>query len=178
MAAPSPAPAPRKLRLPIACTIITGGLGAGKTTALRHLVARKPTSEVWAIVVNEFGKCGIDGAAIESATAGGDGGVAIRQIAGGCLCCVTAGLLTPAIAQILRQVKPDRWVARVFVPFEFRRDGVCAEVLTRLRRGVDSAPRYPQQHPTPSLLVTTHDDTQSTTGCSLNPAGSATRGGW
>jgi G3E family GTPase len=111
----------RTLKLPIPVTIITGGLGTGKTTVLRHLVAAKPRGEVWAVVVNEFGAVGVDGAAIEGAAAAGaaagsdsadpaegEGSVTIRQIAGGCMCCVTSGLLTPAIAQLLRQVKPDR----------------------------------------------------------------------
>jgi hypothetical protein len=106
-AAAPPPPRARVLKLPIPVTIITGGLGSGKTTAIRQLVAAKPPSEVWALLVNEMGAVGVDGAAIEAAEAAG--AVAVRQIAGGCLCCVSAGLLTPAIAQVLRQVKPDRW---------------------------------------------------------------------
>lgn len=118
----APAAPPRRLRLPVPVTILTGALGSGKTTALRHLIARKPDGEVWAVVVNEFGAVGVDGAALEgaaaaaaaaaapagSAGAGGAGGVSIRQIAGGCMCCTTSGMLTPALAQIVRAVKPDR----------------------------------------------------------------------
>ena len=40
--------------------IITGALGVGKTTALRHLLSQRPPNERWAIVVNEFGALGID----------------------------------------------------------------------------------------------------------------------
>ncbi|KAI8466289.1 MAG: CobW/HypB/UreG, nucleotide-binding domain-containing protein [Monoraphidium minutum] len=100
--------APRKLKLPVPVTIITGSLGAGKTTVMRHLVANKPPDEVWAIVVNEFGAVGIDGAAIQAAAPPGAGGAVVKQIAGGCMCCVSSGLLTAAVAQIVRQVKPDR----------------------------------------------------------------------
>jgi hypothetical protein len=107
-------PRQRTLRLPIPVTIITGGLGSGKTTAIRHLVAAKPPHEVWALLVNEMGAVGVDGAAVEAAAAAGT--VAVRQIAGGCLCCAAAGLLTPAIAQLLRQVKPDRWGRRSGAP--------------------------------------------------------------
>jgi hypothetical protein len=42
--------------------LFTGFLGVG-TTALRHLIATRPASEKWAVIVNEFGEVGIDGAA-------------------------------------------------------------------------------------------------------------------
>lgn len=42
--------------------IITGFLGVGKTTAILHLLATKPAHEKWAVLVNEFGEIGIDGA--------------------------------------------------------------------------------------------------------------------
>ena len=41
--------------------IITGFLGAGKTTAILHLLKSKPENERWAVLVNEFGEIGIDG---------------------------------------------------------------------------------------------------------------------
>ena len=46
----------------IPVNIITGVLGVGKTTAVRHLLSLRPPEERWAIVVNEFGALGIDGA--------------------------------------------------------------------------------------------------------------------
>lgn len=46
----------------IKTNLITGFLGSGKTTTLRHLLAHKPADEKWAILVNEFGEIGIDGA--------------------------------------------------------------------------------------------------------------------
>ncbi|MBE0152772.1 hypothetical protein FOT80_25685, partial [Serratia fonticola] len=42
--------------------LITGFLGSGKTTTIRHLLATKPENERWAVLVNEFGEIGIDGA--------------------------------------------------------------------------------------------------------------------
>ncbi len=42
--------------------IITGFLGAGKTTAILNLMKSKPANERWAVLVNEFGEIGIDGA--------------------------------------------------------------------------------------------------------------------
>ena len=101
--------APRKLKLPVPTTIVTGALGSGKTTALCSLLGSKPIEEVWAVVVNEFGAVGLDAATMQaSAAAAGTDHVVIKQIAGGCMCCVSSGLLSTTIAQIVRTVKPDR----------------------------------------------------------------------
>jgi G3E family GTPase len=105
----------------IPVNIITGVLGVGKTTAIRHLLSQRPPNEKWAIVVNEFGALGIDGAVLDTAagiadanvdgtstTGGGDGGVVVREVAGGCLCCAVAAPFTVAVTQVLRRAKPDR----------------------------------------------------------------------
>ena len=104
----------------IPVNIITGALGVGKTTTIRHLLSQRPPDERWAIVVNEFGALGIDGAVIDTAggivagadgtttTGGGDGGVVVREVAGGCLCCAVAAPFTVAVTQVLRRAKPDR----------------------------------------------------------------------
>lgn len=42
--------------------LITGFLGSGKTTSILHVLAHKPANEKWAVLVNEFGEVGIDGA--------------------------------------------------------------------------------------------------------------------
>lgn len=90
--------------LPVPTTVVTGFLGSGKTTAIRHLLSVKPPHEHWAVVVNEFGEIGIDAAVI--AAAGGD--VAVRDVAGGCICCTSAPLLRVAINRVLRERRPDR----------------------------------------------------------------------
>lgn len=82
--------------------LFTGFLGVGKTTALRHLIAHQPADEKWALIVNEFGEIGIDGAVL----AGGE--VPVAEIAGGCLCCVAGPQMTVTVANLLRQAKPDR----------------------------------------------------------------------
>lgn len=92
------------LMLPVPTTVITGFLGSGKTTAIRHLLSVKPPDEHWAVVVNEFGEIGIDAAVI--AAAGGD--VEVRDVAGGCICCTSAPLLRVAINRVLRTRRPDR----------------------------------------------------------------------
>jgi len=87
--------------------IITGFLGAGKTSTILHLLKSKPSHERWAVLVNEFGEIGIDGALFEGQYSEQQG-VYIREVPGGCMCC-TAGLpMRVALAQLLRKAKPDR----------------------------------------------------------------------
>ena len=92
------------LQLPVPTTVLTGFLGSGKTTAIRHLLSVKPPDEHWAVVVNEFGEIGIDAAVI--AAVGGN--VEVRDVAGGCICCTSAPLLRVAINRVLRARRPDR----------------------------------------------------------------------
>lgn len=91
----------------ISTNIITGFLGAGKSTAILNLLKSKPESERWAILVNEFGEVGIDGGLLSS---GGDGNVFVREVPGGCMCC-TAGLpMQMALNMLLARARPDRLI--------------------------------------------------------------------
>jgi G3E family GTPase len=82
--------------------VITGFLGSGKTTALLHLLASKPANENWAVLVNEFGEIGIDGALLA------DRGATLKEIPGGCMCCVNGLPLQVGLNMLLKQTKPDR----------------------------------------------------------------------
>ena len=82
--------------------LITGFLGVGKTTALLHLLAQRPTGARWAVLVNEFGQVGIDGATLTQA------GVAVREVPGGCICCSAQLPLRVSLTRLLREVKPER----------------------------------------------------------------------
>jgi len=86
----------------ISTNIISGFLGAGKTTAIKSLLLKKPASERWAVIVNEFGQVGVDGALLKNDK------VEIKEIAGGCLCCVGSQSLSVGLNQIIRAVKPQR----------------------------------------------------------------------
>lgn len=100
---------PKKLDIicAVPTNIITGFLGAGKTSTILQLLKNKPKEENWAVLVNEFGEIGIDGALIEGQYSEQQG-VYIREVPGGCMCC-TAGLpMRVALSQLLRRSKPDR----------------------------------------------------------------------
>ncbi|MBP1016635.1 GTP-binding protein [Serratia fonticola] len=82
--------------------LITGFLGSGKTTTIRHLLANKPENERWAVLVNEFGEIGIDGALLA------DSGAVLKEIPGGCMCCVNGLPMQVGLNMLLQQAKPDR----------------------------------------------------------------------
>jgi G3E family GTPase len=86
----------------IKVTLVTGFLGAGKTTLIRHLLAQSPLNERWAVLVNEFGDIGLDGAFYA------DLGVAISEVPGGCVCCTTSAAFQQGLNQLIRQYNPDR----------------------------------------------------------------------
>ncbi|MBY0439787.1 MAG: GTP-binding protein [Burkholderiales bacterium] len=97
------------------CNLITGFLGAGKTTLIRQLLSQRPAGERWAVIVNEFGVVGIDGTTLavhgddaSAAGTGGQGQVEVREVAGGCICCAANVPLRVAITDVLRRIRPDR----------------------------------------------------------------------
>ncbi|MEO9655410.1 CobW family GTP-binding protein [Marinomonas sp.] len=91
----------------IKVSIITGFLGAGKTTLIHQLIAQAPPYEKWAVLLNEFGDIGLDSALLGSAL-GENSAVAIKEVAGGCVCCVTSAAFEQGLNQLIRQVNPDR----------------------------------------------------------------------
>lgn len=86
----------------IPTNIITGFLGVGKTTAIRHLLAIKPADEIWSVLVNEFGEIGIDGALLKDMNAH------VREVPGGCICCVAGLPMKMALNMLIAKTKPDR----------------------------------------------------------------------
>lgn len=84
--------------------LIAGPLGAGKTTLLQQLLAQRPTTERWAILINEFGQIGLDAALLST----DEDGIALGEVAGGCLCCVNGAPFQVGLSRLLRQGRPDR----------------------------------------------------------------------
>ena len=84
----------------VPCTIVTGFLGAGKTTLIRHVLANAQGRRL-AVIVNEFGDVGIDGEILKGC---GDAACPednIVELANGCLCCTVADEFVPALDAIL-----------------------------------------------------------------------------
>lgn len=88
----------------IPCHLIGGPLGAGKTSLIHALLAQKPAGERWAVLLNEFGRIGLDAALL----ARDDDGIAFAEVAGGCLCCLNGAPFRVGLTRLLRSSRPDR----------------------------------------------------------------------
>ncbi|HEY4403351.1 MAG TPA: cobalamin biosynthesis protein CobW [Xanthobacteraceae bacterium] len=92
----------------VPCTIVTGFLGAGKTTLIRHVLAN-PQGRKLAVIVNEFGDVGVDGELIKGCGDAFCPEENIVELANGCLCCTVADEFIPALDTILARA-PDHIV--------------------------------------------------------------------
>jgi cobalamin biosynthesis protein CobW len=84
----------------VPCTIVTGFLGAGKTTLIRHVIANAQGRRL-AVIVNEFGDVGIDGEILKGCGNDACPEENIVELANGCLCCTVADEFVPALDAIL-----------------------------------------------------------------------------
>ena len=81
--------------------IISGFLGAGKTTLIKKLVADAFQGEKLVIIENEFGEIGIDGGFLQ------DAGIEITEMNSGCICCTLVGDFSVALKKVLDEYHPD-----------------------------------------------------------------------
>ena len=88
----------------IPVNIITGFLGAGKTTAIINLLRQKTSDEQWAIIINEFGKISIDSQTLQSSSVAGN----VYDISGGCICCSAKGYFHENLTEIINTGKYSR----------------------------------------------------------------------
>lgn len=88
-------------------TVVTGFLGAGKTTLISHLIRHNGGRRL-AVVVNEFGTLGVDGAILEQCAIPDCPAENIVELANGCICCTVADDFIPTIERLLAlEPRPD-----------------------------------------------------------------------
>ena len=105
MTATSNPPAARK----IPATVITGFLGAGKTTLIRHLLGHAQGRRL-ALIVNEFGEVGVDGELLKACGSPDCGEEDIVELANGCLCCTVADDFLPTLQKLLDRPQPPEHI--------------------------------------------------------------------
>ncbi|MEJ2231648.1 MAG: GTP-binding protein [Nitrospirales bacterium] len=103
--------------LGVPALVVSGFLGAGKTTLVKHLIndARQQGLRL-AVVSNEFGELGIDRALLQE-----EGGPGYVELEGGCVCCQLSGELLNTLQNLWETIHPDRIVVEtsgVALPFE------------------------------------------------------------
>ena len=82
--------------------VISGFLGAGKTTLIKKLLKEALSGEQVALIENEFGEIAVDGGFLEEA------GVQIREMNSGCICCSLVGDFVTALKEVIDTYHPDR----------------------------------------------------------------------
>ena len=82
--------------------IISGFLGAGKTTLIKKLISEAFTGEQLVLIENEFGEIGVDGDFMKNA------GIQVNELNSGCICCSLVGDFGEALKQVVDTYHPDR----------------------------------------------------------------------
>ncbi len=93
----------------VPCTIVTGFLGAGKTTLVRH-VLQNANGRRLAVIVNEFGDVGIDGEILKGCGITDCPEDRIVELSNGCLCCTVADEFVPALSALLDRPAPPEHI--------------------------------------------------------------------
>lgn len=155
-------------RIPV--LVVAGFLGSGKTSLVRHLLAEAQASGVRvAVVSNEFGALGIDRALLAGADTA-PGGVPIRELEGGCVCCELTDDLVNTLVALRREVAPDQIVIEtsgVALPYDVQLSlwrppvsdwisddlGIVVVNAEQLADGRDLGPTFEQQVSAADLLV-------------------------
>ena len=82
--------------------IISGFLGAGKTTLIKNLLSNALKGQQVVLIENEFGEIGIDGGFLK------ESGIEIREMNSGCICCSLVGDFGTALTEVIEKYHPDR----------------------------------------------------------------------
>ncbi|HMQ94183.1 MAG TPA: cobalamin biosynthesis protein CobW [Amaricoccus sp.] len=89
----------------IPATVVTGFLGAGKTTLIRHLLENANGRRI-ALIINEFGDLGVDGEILKGCGIAGCGDDDVIELSNGCICCTVAEDFVPAIQKLIDRAEP------------------------------------------------------------------------
>ena len=95
--------------------VISGFLGAGKTTLIKKLLDESFKGEKIVLIENEFGEIGIDGGFLK------DAGVEISEMNSGCICCSLVGDFGEALKKVMEQFHPDRYLFSAEFPMNITR---------------------------------------------------------
>lgn len=119
----------------IPCTIITGFLGAGKTTLIRQLL-ENPGGKRLALIINEFGDIGVDGDLLRSCGVPGCTDEDVIELANGCICCTVADDFLPTLRALLERPLPPEHIvietSGLALPQPLLRAFAWPEVRTRV----------------------------------------------
>lgn len=107
--------------------IISGFLGAGKTTLIKKLLDSNLSSEKVVIIENEFGQIGIDGGILKNT------GIHIKEINSGCICCSLVGDFDAALKEVLKKFQPDRII------IEPSGVGKLSDIITACKKAVNQS---------------------------------------
>ena len=92
----------REMLKMVKVNVISGFLGAGKTTLIRKLLGGRLRNEKVVLLENEYGEIGIDGGFMK------DAGITVTELNAGCICCTLAGDFQAAVDQLIDTYHPDR----------------------------------------------------------------------
>lgn len=94
----------------IPATVVTGFLGAGKTTLIRHMLENANGKRI-ALIINEFGDLGVDGGILKGCGIEGCAEDDVMELSNGCICCTVAEDFVPTMQKLLdRDEAPDHIV--------------------------------------------------------------------
>jgi cobalamin biosynthesis protein CobW len=94
----------------IPATVVTGFLGAGKTTLIRHMLENANGKRI-ALIINEFGDLGVDGGILKGCGIEGCADEDVMELSNGCICCTVADDFIPTMQKLLdRETAPDHIV--------------------------------------------------------------------
>ena len=86
--------------------VVSGFLGAGKTTLIKKLLSEALNGSNTVLIENEFGEIGVDGGFLKEA------GIEIKEMNSGCICCSLVGDFGTALHDVIEQYHPDRITKR------------------------------------------------------------------